>query len=482
MAMQAEAQERKSARDFVDGRWFPWLDLFLVLVAGGMWHLGQGRLTWQPLLVAMLPWGIRLVAGHFPFRRTPFEFPMLLFLISAAVGVWAAYSPQAAWNKFWLLTGAVLLFYALAGQPGKNLWPVVGLFGFSGLVVSGYYLLTHDWELLPAKIGFVNQILLRWMEQRPAVNLASLPANVAASLMAISVPMLVAWGAHALYRNRKDKVALAAIVTALIVVVLFLSTSRGAWLGLALALTIGLLVFLSRLIANRSRFSPGLLLAILLLTVAVVAGVLIVVFSGGATALLGSVQSAPGASDRYSLYINTINLIRDFPITGSGLASFAGLYSQYILGIPFFFLPNGHNLFLDVGLEQGPLGLIAVAIIFLGSFVLLVRGDDAENGLLSENSRSQLILHLGIASSMIIMLVHGLLEDTVYGSQFALFLFALPGLAVATIPPKARTKPMKYLQGKWVAAVTLSLLLFLVGFFLSGTSRLSLPGKQTLAP
>jgi O-antigen ligase len=407
---------------------------------------------------------------------------MLLFLISSGVGVWAAYNQQAAWSKFWLLIGAVFLFYALAGQPRKNLWPIIGFLGFSGLFVGGYFLLTHDWGLLPAKIDFFNRMLLRWMELRPAVDLKPLPANVAASLMAISTPLLVAWGAHAFFRNSKDKLALAAIVAALVVVVLFLSTSRGAWLGLALALTIGLLVILSRLIARRSRYTPGLVLAVLFLTVSIIVGILIVIFPGGATTLIGSVQSAPGTTDRYSLYISTINLIRDFPITGSGLASFAGLYSHYFLGIPFFFLPNGHNVFLDVTLEQGPLGLIAFVMIFLGSFALLARGSEHDKGLLSEVSRSQLVLRLGIAASMIIMLVHGFLEDTVYYSQFALFLFALPGLTAATILPNVQTEPVNYLQGKWVALATLSLLLLAVGFFLPQTSRPSQHGRQTLAP
>lgn len=471
MTTQVDSQAQKNSREFVDSRWFSWLDLLLVLLAGVMWSLGQGRLTWQPLLVAVVPWIIRLVSGRFPFRRTPFEFPMLLFLISAAVGVWAAYNSQAAWDKFWLIVGAVFLFYALAGQPKDNLWPIVGFLGFSGLVAGGYFLLAHDWVLSPAKIRFVNQMLLQWMDQRPAVNFAPLPANVAASLVAISLPLLVAWGAHASFKNRKVINALVAIVTTIIIVVLFLTTSRGAWMAVGVAFVIGLMALFSKWIANRVQISPRVVMVILILLALVAAGIVIALYPGGTVAIMDLALSPPSAAERYSLYISSINLIRDFPITGSGLASFAGLYSQYILVIPYFFWANGHNVLSDIALEQGPLGFISMAIIFLGSLVLLAKGAAGASDLQSEKSRDWLLLRLGITASLIVMFVHGFFEDTIYGSQFTMLFFVLPGLAMASAFPREETKPDRQLHGGLVAGVTLLLLLILAGAFFLTTGQ-----------
>ena len=51
--------------NLVNHKWFPWLDLALVMIAGVMWSVGQGLLTWQPLVIALLL-SFSLLAGRFP--------------------------------------------------------------------------------------------------------------------------------------------------------------------------------------------------------------------------------------------------------------------------------------------------------------------------------------------------------------------------------------------------------------------------------
>ena len=85
-----------------------------------VWATSSGNLGWWPLLIALLPWPARLLNGRFPLSRTPYDWLVLLFLIIAFVGTWTAYNHHAAWSKFWLIVGAVLLFYALAAQPPET--------------------------------------------------------------------------------------------------------------------------------------------------------------------------------------------------------------------------------------------------------------------------------------------------------------------------------------------------------------------------
>src|SRR5690349_24602824 len=72
-------------------------------------------------LLAMLPWIVRFLAGRLPFRRTPFDWLLAIFLVTAWIGYWAAYDKSAAWIKVWLIVSAVLLYYALSAQPKQNL-------------------------------------------------------------------------------------------------------------------------------------------------------------------------------------------------------------------------------------------------------------------------------------------------------------------------------------------------------------------------
>jgi len=109
----------------VKHRWFAFADLACVSASIVLWEL-EPRLGWWPLLIALFPWFLRLSAGCFPFQRTRFELPLVVFLLTAAIGVWAAYGQEDARAKFWLLIGGILLYYSLAGQPQDNLWAIAG--------------------------------------------------------------------------------------------------------------------------------------------------------------------------------------------------------------------------------------------------------------------------------------------------------------------------------------------------------------------
>jgi len=469
MTVQEEFQDQNRGPAFIDSRWFPWLDLLLVFVAGLMWYSG---LTWQPLLIALLPWAVRVISGQFPFRRTPFDILLLLFLFSAAVGVWASYDQAAAWSKFWLLVGAVLVFYALSGQPQKNHWPLAGILGFFGLIVGSYFLLTHDWHSFPAKFVQLNQLLLRWSDVRPASRLAPLPPNVAASLMAISLPFLIVWTVHNWRQEKRLVSAISVFALILVATMLSATTSRGALMALALAAGLHILISIHQPIARLTNQSQQVILTLLLLAAAVILLFVALVFPGGPVALIDSLPGPSSATSRVELSKQTLALISDFPLTGAGLESFPGLYSHYILVIPYFFLPNGHNIFFDAVLEQGPLGLVSMTIIFLGSFILLIvapRMVDMVN-----QSRSDIVLlRWAIAAALIIMLVHGLVEDTVYGSPAILGLFFLPGLALATSLPVDESTAEIVARGSWLAAGTIVMSLALLYFLIFLVSKQS---------
>ncbi len=222
---------------------------------------------------------------------------MLAFLLSAGVGVWAAYNHPDAWTKFWLLFGAVVLFYALAGQPTRNLWTIVGLFGFSGVLAGVYFLFTHNWHMFPAKFEPLNNLMLGWMTIRPTIYATALPPNVAASLMAISVPLLIAWGVHG-WRGRRKIVIWMALIMAILFLagVLLLTTSRGAWISLGIATGVVLLFLLSRMMARRTGLSRRATFGLSLLAAIILATIVIMPVSGWTS---GVSRSFARSSQRY---------------------------------------------------------------------------------------------------------------------------------------------------------------------------------------
>ena len=153
--------------------------------------------------------------------------------------------------------------------------------------------------------------------------------------------------------------------------------------------------------------------------------------------MLDRLPGPAGAVSRARLAGQTIDLIADFPFTGGGLASFPGLHSHYILGIPFYYLPNGHNIILDVTLEQGLLGALALLIIIATTFWFLLR-QNAKQTTAIHNPHMTLLTGATL-SSFLVLLLHGMVEDTVYGSAALPLLFVAPALthALSSAAPKS---------------------------------------------
>ena len=134
-------------------------------------------------------------------------------------------------------------------------------------------------------------------------------------------------------------------------------------------------------------------------------------------------------TSRFHIFWSAIELIKDVPFTGGGLDGFAGLYSSYIMINPNYILGYSHNIFLDAFLQHGILGGLMLFWIYLGSILWL-----AFKPLLYPHS----YLHLAILSSLLIIILHGLVDNIILRTMFAMLLFFVPGMAVGLI---ASTNP-----------------------------------------
>lgn len=154
--------------------------------------------------------------------------------------------------------------------------------------------------------------------------------------------------------------------------------------------------------------------------------------------LLGALFARP---DRLEVYRNSLLLIQDYPLTGIGLGrQFEFVYSRYTLLIPFGFFTNAHNLYLEIWLQQGLLGLAA--------FITLAAGI-----LVNIRWRMEGVERLRFQSTwvaLLTVLIHGLFDARQYDDVLCwLPFFALLGLNARLL----LTKEAKPTGSKWLAAV-----------------------------
>jgi tetratricopeptide (TPR) repeat protein len=344
-----------------------------------------------------------------------------LWLATAGVGAWAAYDRLVSMKLLALAVGGVMLLYVLAGLALDDLWVAAGIFACMSVLLVVYFLLTHDWQRMPADVAVLNRLGIAWMQIRPTFSRQWFHPNMVGGILASLFPMVLALALQQRRQPFSWRLAAAGLAVLVIGVGLIMTSSRAAWAILAVAL--GIWWGLERWQSGRPRLGQ-----IWLLTP--VSGLLLILATGAAYLLSGTGFSAaviPGSlSSRFELYGDALQLARDVFWLGGGLGAFSGLFSHYILQmhVPFYFY--SHNLYLDVLIEQGIVGLLAWLGIFLpGVFFLLVSW--------KQKGRSIHPLALPVLAGSIILALHGLIDNPYYEPWSRPLLFLLMGMSAALV-------------------------------------------------
>ncbi len=412
-------------RNFVESRWFG-LGAFVVLIGSTIsLYLQPQAWIWALLLPATL-WGMRLVVRKSLDERPTQVWALIIFVITAAVGYWAAYDEKAAWDKFCLIVAAILFYLVIAGQPQGNLKILAGFWFVVGVGIATYFLLTADFTTQIEKFQFIHQMGLAWMRVRPiSLSIPSIHPNDASGIAIITGAYgLLLLGDAPNQRNKRLILKLAVFAgLGIICLAVFLASSRGAFLGLAGGLGVWTVWRIlssahSPLAAKLGELFPF----IVVIAVMLVGGFLFVIPFG----LSGSLFFTGGniSIGRLELFRSGLWILRDFPFTGGGLNSFPGLFSQYVLVIPYYSILNSHNMFLDVMIEQGILGGLSFILLYLiATWHLLSAWRD-------HPSRQWRLLYFAAGISLFTTILHGMVDDYVYGGQGTTMALIPAGLAM----------------------------------------------------
>src|SRR5688572_8673801 len=407
----------KILRSLVDNRWFAITDLFLVMMSAAAWMLiPQYGIAFS--LLAFLPWVLRFLAGRFPFQRTPFDWLIAIFLATAWISYWVAYDKSAAGIKFLLIVSAILLYYALSAQPKQNFGTLSFLSFCFASAIAIYFFLTYDFG------GSRSNAVIWWMMHKPKVDWPALNHGNTSGLLLISSIFALHW----LWGLRKKSAGALSILLrfllflggGLISLTFLLAISHGTELIALGAVGFWILWKVStsaRSIAGGNRVFP--IVVLVYLTVLIV-----FVYLGPARVPEGSVSDAYGSNSRAQLLEQSVYFLVDYPITGAGLNSFPGSYSQYILLIPYPYFSNSHNLFLDVAIEQGLVGGITFLVVYLGAIWLVSQRivATASNEIRTINWFSLLAL--------LVMMIYGLFYNNLYSGNGTVLLFFPLGMAM----------------------------------------------------
>jgi O-antigen ligase len=191
--------------------------------------------------------------------------------------------------------------------------------------------------------------------------------------------------------------------------------SRGGWLGFVVGV-----VTMAVLLPGRRRVILGIAGAVVLI-------LLIGGLSGPVAARLGNGAGASPIQtlvDRVPIWSAAITLWLQHPVFGIGLDNF----NNYILTLnPDLDVNQAHDLFLNVLVERGILGLITFGFFLFMLFRALGRS------LQLATASSQRILAAGVAAGFLAFLADSLFDVAYYDYKILLLFWLLAGIA-ASLP------------------------------------------------
>ncbi|MEQ8671726.1 MAG: O-antigen ligase family protein [Aggregatilineales bacterium] len=410
------------------------------------------------LTIVVAIWGLVHWRSRWIWHSTPLDLLFGLWIVVIGISI---LTNQDSWRRsliaVWYVGLYILLWYgvsdALSNKRLNRDTLIDGLL-FAGLIVIGFgYLQLSSQTFDLASLNF----------PRPG-SLIGNPNSLGAFLIVI---IAFAGGRWVNIKNRLAKIVLADYTVAALCL-LFLTFSRGAWIGGAVTL-IGLAVLTLRrngllsLTSLREWWDKQTCNRRLLISSVSLAGVGVFLLLG---ILFAQSLSLSGRSVnlRTRIWDHALTMFTDKPITGYGLFNFGREFERLDSMPPNQPHSHAHNAVLLVAAELGVLGLIIMSLtVFVALKVMDSNWRDA--------STKDQAAYTGAYTAVIGFGVHHLLD-----TPFMMPLIALAGLlalVIAITPVSApRLQPNWRLRGHPIGMGILAILVLVSGFWSTDVSRI----------
>ncbi len=365
-----------------------------------------------PVSLLLLSFFRKVLLGKRIFRYTALDRLVLVFAFFYAVGGLFAYSGTLA-----LKQAALFVLFVAAYFPAANLlanrraaYATVGALLTSGLGVciigliqqfSGHA--TADW-LDPSMFTYIDGRIFSVFQSGP---------NVLALYLVMLAPLCF----YVLTRCRRFSSALGALLlTAVYILTLVYTWSRGAWVAAAFSLLVFTVLML--------RHKP-----LVLLTLSAITPYVLLLLPESLWQRLISLANLGDSSISYriSVWRSSLRMLGDHLLTGvgTGTEAFQSAYAAYAAqGAEK--AEHAHNLLLQMGIEVGIIPLLLfMALLVLLSFVCLHRP-------MRKNKSPRRPLQMACFASLVGVIVMGAGDYPFYDLRMLFLFFLVAGLLVAT--------------------------------------------------
>lgn len=342
------------------------------------------------------------------------RYSLLLLLFLLPLSLWVSIDHTGSYIAMGYLLLGFTLYVALINWQPVQRQPrlLVQILAFIGIALALVAPLFTAWKVEFRLFRFPIYDLLRSVSLETLFGMTeTIHANVLAGTLVLILPFLpiMAIDKAGNYAKINASTKLQwpwgwSLAILILISTIVLSQSRGAYL--AVLLSIGLMCTVRWRKVLFVLIPMGMAMAALLFYVGDPFAALDVVATDSA---LG------GAEFRIDVWSNSLYALSDFIFTGIGIGMFNQIVPEFY---PFAYV-NGayahhaHNLYLQIALDLGLLGLMAYLLLICGLFWMLV------TTLRSELDVTSRLLAIGAVGSLVALLAHGLLDAVTWGTKLA---------------------------------------------------------------
>jgi len=374
-------------------------------------------------LILLLLWLLKLNGERTSHLvKTPLYLPLLLLLILCSISVVKTNFFYYSTQEFFRITTAILFFFLVANNIREEKKFILPLILAANIV---------------ALIGIWN-----YFRHSFPYAVSTLPNhNFLAGYLVISISLALAL--FLFNKGALGKKLPFLLLCILPLICLILAKSRGGLLSLMAAFFVLMLAALNR----KKRW----ILAILSLLIVL----LLFTPNPMMKRLIHIGEEDPHAYERFLVWKATLDIIKDYPLFGTGLGTFRDYYPQYKSQIGFRTARFAHNEYLHFTAELGLIGII------LGLWLLSLLFKSGLKVMRREASG----ISLGILASMAGILVHSLVDFNLHTIPVTTTFFYLLGLSVSSQGAVIQ-KPERNPLARGGIALLIIIVILLYGIFL----------------
>ncbi len=392
-------------------------------------------------MYTFLCYAVKLFRKKRVFRMEPVDVVCLAFAFVLMTGGFISVS-SASLKQALLLVGFLLSYFLVVGLIRSMEWltrcSVAAV--LSGTLISLYGLATYFLGMAPQDDAWLDSELFGAITGRAYATLEN--PNMYGEYLVLIIPIAFGMLIRRFGGMRKDRTLFCLCV---LFAGLVCSFSRGAMLGLVLAMVVFLLIWHRRAV-------------LLLIGGAVALPFLPMILPESISSRFLNLFNMADSSTSYRVggWVASLEMLKDNILAGIGVGTDAWgkIYPQYSLNA-MESTPHAHNLFLQLVIDLGIMGLVAyllfLFLLYQSGFTYFAElsderlllpealgdGDAPKSTEVNQNiRRSRMDLRIQAAAplcSVLAVLAHGMVENIWYNYRVYLMIWLVTGLASAYI-------------------------------------------------